>query len=187
MRGPFLVNKLFLPSYPAPPPPVGQTLSTALARVAHGGEGEGRGRARRSHDRRRRGRKDGVRAFTAEPRGGGGTSVAPCPCHCRRPHGTACPTTLHVATTATPGLLPGGPLGEVVQGGRRGGGEGGGVWAPKVCVPKMARSDFPNGKFRFFTRWSLGSGGGGGGQGLGGWLCWPVAAPIGLSPLTLLL
>ena len=27
----------------------------------------------------------------------------------------------------------------------------------------------------------------GGGQGLGGWLCWPVAAPIGLSPLNLLL
>ena len=24
-------------------------------------------------------------------------------------------------------------------------------------------------------------------QGLGGWLCWPVAAPIGLSPLNLLL
>ena len=34
-----------------------------------------------------------------------------------------------------------------------------------------------------------GDGGGGGGlaQGLGGWLCWPVAAPIGLSPLNLLL
>ena len=37
-----------------------------------------------------------------------------------------------------------------------------------------------------------GAGGGGGGgaglaQGLGGWLCQPVAAPIGLSPLHLLL
>ena len=29
--------------------------------------------------------------------------------------------------------------------------------------------------------------GGGLAQGLGGWLCWPVAAPIGLSPLNLLL
>ena len=28
--------------------------------------------------------------------------------------------------------------------------------------------------------------GGGLAQGLGGWLCWPVAAPIGLSPLNLL-
>ena len=32
---------------------------------------------------------------------------------------------------------------------------------PTVCVPKMARPDFPNGKFRFFPRWSLWSGGGG--------------------------
>ena len=30
-------------------------------------------------------------------------------------------------------------------------------------------------------------GGGGLAQGLGGWLCWPVAAPIGLLPLNLLL
>ena len=33
----------------------------------------------------------------------------------------------------------------------------------KVRVPTMARSDFPNGKFRFFPRWSLWSCGGGGG------------------------
>ena len=37
-----------------------------------------------------------------------------------------------------------------------------GVWDPKVCVPEMARQDFPNGKFRFFPRWLLWSGGGGG-------------------------
>ena len=42
---------------------------------------------------------------------------------------------------------------------------GGGIWDPKVCVPKMARSDFPNGKFRFFPRWSLWSGGKGGPSG----------------------
>ena len=29
---------------------------------------------------------------------------------------------------------------------------GGGVWDPKVCVPKMARSDLPNCKLRFFPR-----------------------------------
>ena len=39
---------------------------------------------------------------------------------------------------------------------------GGGVWDPKVCVPEMARQDFPNGKFRFFPRWPLWSWGGGG-------------------------
>ena len=48
------------------------------------------------------------------------------------------------------------------------GGEGG-VWDPKVCVPKTARSDFPYCKFRFFPRWSLWSGRGGRGvQGGGG-------------------
>ena len=26
---------------------------------------------------------------------------------------------------------------------------------PKLCVPQMARSDFPGCKFRFFPRWSL--------------------------------
>ena len=36
------------------------------------------------------------------------------------------------------------------QGSIRGGGGRGGVWDPKVCVPKMAQPDFPNGKFRFF-------------------------------------
>ena len=41
-------------------------------------------------------------------------------------------------------------------------GEGGeGVWDPKVCVPKLTGSDFPNGTFRFFPRWSLWSWGGG--------------------------
>ena len=37
-------------------------------------------------------------------------------------------------------------------------------------------------------KWIVGGGrrGGGVAQGLGGWLCWPVAAPIGLSPLNLL-
>ena len=110
-----------------------------------------------------------------------------------------------------------GPTTNQVGGGRMGGGQstrsyppnppppgkyskkgmgGGGVWDPKFCVPKMARPDFSNGKFRFFPRWSLWSGGheqrilsshvppchrhmviaiwsGGGGelaQGLGGWL-----------------
>ena len=42
---------------------------------------------------------------------------------------------------------------------------GGGVWDPKVCVPKMARQDIPNGEFQFFPRWSLWSGGGGPGGG----------------------
>ena len=42
-------------------------------------------------------------------------------------------------------------------------GRGGGVWDPTVCVPKMARSDFPNSKFHFFPRWSPWSGAGGGG------------------------
>ena len=42
---------------------------------------------------------------------------------------------------------------------RRGGGGGG--WDPKVCVPKMTRSGFPDGNFGFFPRWSLWSGGGG--------------------------
>ena len=39
--------------------------------------------------------------------------------------------------------------------------KGGGVWDRKVCVPKMAQSDFSNGKFRLFSRGSLWSGGGG--------------------------
>ena len=37
----------------------------------------------------------------------------------------------------------------------------GGVWNPKVCVPKMARQEFPFCKFWFFPRWSLWSWGGG--------------------------
>ena len=41
---------------------------------------------------------------------------------------------------------------DVLEGGK-------GVCDPKVCVPKMARPDFPNGKFRVFRRWSLWSGG----------------------------
>ena len=50
--------------------------------------------------------------------------------------------------------------------GRGGGGfEGVGVWDPKVCVPKKARPDCPNGKFRVLPRWSLGGGGGGAGGG----------------------
>ena len=44
----------------------------------------------------------------------------------------------------------------------------GGVWDPKICVPKMARPDFPFCKFRFFPRWSLWSGGAGGGSRGGG-------------------
>ena len=32
---------------------------------------------------------------------------------------------------------------------------GGGVWDPKVCVPKMAQSDFPGFECRPFPRWSL--------------------------------
>ena len=53
----------------------------------------------------------------------------------------------------------GGGVREVLEG-------GGGVWDPKVCVPKMARQDFTC-KFRFFPPQSLRSGGrgvqGGGG------------------------
>ena len=45
---------------------------------------------------------------------------------------------------------------------RREGG-GGGSGTQKVWVPKMTRQDFPNGKVRFFLRWSLWSGGPGGG------------------------
>ena len=37
------------------------------------------------------------------------------------------------------------------------------VWDPKACVPEMVRSDFPDGKFRCFPRWSLWFGAGGGG------------------------
>ena len=47
--------------------------------------------------------------------------------------------------------------------GGRVGGEG--VWDPKVCVSKMAQPDLPDGKFCFFRRWSLWSGGGGGSRG----------------------
>ena len=49
--------------------------------------------------------------------------------------------------------------------GRGGGGRqvleggGGGGWDPKVCVPKMARPDFPNDKFPFFPQRSLWPGG----------------------------
>ena len=38
----------------------------------------------------------------------------------------------------------------------------------KICTPKMAQPDCPNGKFCVFPRWSLWSGGGGGGPGGGG-------------------
>ena len=38
-------------------------------------------------------------------------------------------------------------------------GEGGGLGPENLCT-KMARPDFPNGKFRFFSRWSFWSGGG---------------------------
>ena len=48
---------------------------------------------------------------------------------------------------------------------RGGGGAWRGVWDPKVCVPKMARSALPDCKLRVFPRWSLWSGGGGGAQG----------------------
>ena len=36
------------------------------------------------------------------------------------------------------------------------------MWDRNVGVPKMAQSDVPNSKFRFFPRWSLWLGGGGG-------------------------
>ena len=39
---------------------------------------------------------------------------------------------------------------------------GGGVWDPKVCAQKMARPDFPNGKFRFAHDGPFGRGRGGG-------------------------
>ena len=35
-----------------------------------------------------------------------------------------------------------------------------GHWDPTVCVPKVAREGFPNGKCHFFPQWSLWSGGG---------------------------
>ena len=47
-------------------------------------------------------------------------------------------------------------------------------------APKMQHKRWPG----LFLR---GGGAGGGAQGLGGWLCQPAAAPIGLSPLNLLL
>ena len=50
--------------------------------------------------------------------------------------------------------------GNIGRGGRGWG--AGGVWVPKVCVPKIAQQDFPNCKFRFFPRWLLWWGGGGG-------------------------
>ena len=53
---------------------------------------------------------------------------------------------------------------EVERGGGAGGGGGG--LGPKICVPKMARQRLPNGKFRFFPRWSLWSGEGGGTRGV---------------------
>ena len=40
--------------------------------------------------------------------------------------------------------------------GRKG---GGGRWGPQVCVPKMARPNFFNGTFRFWSLWSWGGGG----------------------------
>ena len=44
---------------------------------------------------------------------------------------------------------------------KRGGGGGGvGVWVPKGCVPKMARQEFPNGKFPHDGHFGLGGGGG---------------------------
>ena len=47
--------------------------------------------------------------------------------------------------------------------------EGMGSGTPKVGAPKMARSDFPNCKFRCYPRWSLWSGAGrGGARGRGG-------------------
>ena len=63
---------------------------------------------------------------------------------------------------------------------------GRGVWDPKVYVPKMAQSDFPNGAFRFVSRWSLWSEGGGGVT-PAVYCCVQPAVPIGLSPLTLAL
>ena len=75
--------------------------------------------------------------------------------------------------SASWGLLPTHPW--EGGGGGRGGqevsspvweGGGRGIWDPKVCVPTMARQDFPDCKFRCFQRWSLWCGGGGGGGGL---------------------
>ena len=68
---------------------------------------------------------------------------------------------------------------------KRGGG-GGGIWDPKVCIPKMARQDFPECKSRCLARWSLWSGGGGGWHRPSVSDCVPLAAPIGLSPLLIL-
>ena len=56
-------------------------------------------------------------------------------------------------------LRKGGGGGRDVLEERRKGGSGTQKFVPKVCVPRMARQDFPNGKFRFFARWSLWSGG----------------------------
>ena len=57
----------------------------------------------------------------------------------------------------------------------------GGVWDPNICVPKMARSDFPDGKFRFFPRWSFSSGGEGEGGSGGGGVPHPPPAVHGRS------
>ena len=60
------------------------------------------------------------------------------------------------------GLLPGRLL-SVWKGWMGGGGR---CRKPRICVPKMARSDFPDCKFCFLPRWSLWSGKGGGGEGV---------------------
>ena len=62
---------------------------------------------------------------------------------------------------------------------------GGGVWDPKVCVPKMADQIFPMGNFVFFPRWSLWSAGGGRvvqGGGAPPLLLWCTAVLIHHSP-----
>ena len=58
----------------------------------------------------------------------------------------------------------------------------------KFVYQKWPNKIFPIANYVFSHDGHFGLEGGGGlTQGLGGWLCEPVAAPIGLSPLNLLL
>ena len=73
------------------------------------------------------------------------------------------PNTTHECRPPTQDLAASGQLKDTARRVQREEVEGGGgSGTQKLCVLKMAQPDFPNGKFRVFPRWSLGSGGGGG-------------------------